>query len=226
LETGGGSIDVVAAEVRIALTERLGFIASKDGYADIDFKGGLPDENGFANISAGLKYAVISDPGANTILTVGAEYEPPTGDLETGGISLQGRGDGFVDLFVTAARAWGPVGLQASAGLNLALDGDHDSSLLHYSAHLDLEVTPRFYPLIEVNGFTVVDDGARTPVRFEGTDLVNFGATDAGTVVTLAAGARYVIADWLRIGAAFEAPLTDRRDLLDRRLYFDLAIAY
>jgi len=224
--TGGGEIDVVAAEVRIALTERLGFIASKDGYADIDFKGGLPDESGFANISVGLKYAVVSDPATNTILTLGAEYEPPTGDLETAGISLQGRGDGFVDLFVTGARAWGPVGLQGSAGLNLAVDGDHDSSMLHYSAHLDLEVTPRFYPLIEANGFTVVDDGSRNAVRFEGTDLVNFGATDAGTVVTLAAGARYVVADWLRIGVAYEAPVTDRRDLLDRRLYFDLVLTY
>lgn len=224
--TGGGDIDVAAAEVRIALTERLGFIASKDGYADIHFKGGLPDENGFANISAGLKYAAISDPATNAILTFGAEYEPPTGDLETGGISLQGRGDGFVDLFVTGARAWGPVGLQASAGVNLAVDEDHDSSMLHYSAHLDLEVTPRFYPLIEANGFTVIDDGSRTAARFEGTDLVNFGATNAGTVVTLAVGARYVVADWLRLGAAFEAPVTDREDLLERRLYLDLVLTY
>ncbi len=31
--TGGGNIDVVAAQVRIALTERLGFLATTDGYA-------------------------------------------------------------------------------------------------------------------------------------------------------------------------------------------------
>jgi hypothetical protein len=224
--TGGGDIDVIAAEVRIALTERLGFIASKDGYADIHFKGGLPDENGFANVSAGLKYAVISDPASDTILTIGAEYEAPTGDLETGGISLQGRGDGFVDLFVTGAKAWGPVGFQASAGVNLALDGDHDSSMLHYSAHLDLEALPRFFPLLELNGFTTVDDGSRTGVGFEGVDLVNFGATDAGTVVTAAIGARYVVTDWLRLGAAFETPLTERQDLLGRRFYFDLVLSY
>lgn len=40
--TGGGDIDVIAAEGRTALTERLGFIASKDGCADIHFKAASP----------------------------------------------------------------------------------------------------------------------------------------------------------------------------------------
>src|SRR5262245_5190246 len=51
--TGGGWIDAVAAELRIALTDRLGFIASKDGYVRSNFNGALPDVDGFANISAG-----------------------------------------------------------------------------------------------------------------------------------------------------------------------------
>jgi len=51
--TGGGDITVVAAEIRVALTERLGIIASKDGYADADFDAVLDDENGFANVSLG-----------------------------------------------------------------------------------------------------------------------------------------------------------------------------
>ena len=97
--TDGGHINAVAAEIRIALTERLGFIASKDGYAEIDFDEGLPDESGFANISLGLKYALINDPQNETILTAGIEYEPPIGNLRTAGISLQGDGDGLVDLF-------------------------------------------------------------------------------------------------------------------------------
>ena len=49
--TQGGDIDVVAIQARLALTDRLGIIASKDGYADIDFDSVLPDEDGFANIS-------------------------------------------------------------------------------------------------------------------------------------------------------------------------------
>ena len=72
---------VVAAELRVALTERLGFIASKDGYAEAEFDQTLADETGFANISVGLKYAVINRPADETILTIGLEYEPPTGNL-------------------------------------------------------------------------------------------------------------------------------------------------
>ena len=60
--------DLAQAALTRALTDRLGFIASKDGYADIDFKGVLPDESGFANISLGLKYAVFWDPAADAIL--------------------------------------------------------------------------------------------------------------------------------------------------------------
>src|SRR3546814_9650748 len=32
--TGGGYVNLVALQLRLALTERLGFIATKDGYAD------------------------------------------------------------------------------------------------------------------------------------------------------------------------------------------------
>jgi len=224
--SNGGDIKVVAAEVRIALTERLGFIASKDGYADIHFDSVLPDESGFANISLGLKYAFINDPQSETILTAGAEYEPPTGNLQTAGISLQGKGDGFMDLFVTGATAFNGMGIQGSTGVNLALDKDHDSSLLHYSLHLDYEVVPDFFPLVEFNGFTTIDKGKRTPINNEGIDLVNFGALDSGTVVTGTVGARYRANDYVQIGIGYEQPLGGRKDIMDWRSYFDLVLSY
>ena len=88
-------MQLYALELRLALTERLGIIASKDGYADADFDAVLTEEDGFANISIGLKYAVHSDPARQSIVSVGLEYEPPSGDLETSGVSLQGRGQGL-----------------------------------------------------------------------------------------------------------------------------------
>lgn len=225
--TGGGNIDVGAAEIRIALTDRLGFIASKDGYADLHFKSGLRDESGFANISLGLKYAVFSDPASDTILTVGAEYEPPTGNLRTTGISLQGRGDGFVDLFVTGAKAFGPLGFQASIGTNLALDGAHDSSMLHWSLHADYEILPGIWPLVEMNGFSVIDKGSRNAAfNFEGTDLVNFGAGRAGTVMTAALGVRARLFENVLLGFGYEKSISDREDLFNWRVYGDLVIRY
>lgn len=90
--TGGGNINLFAVELRVALTERLGFIATKDGYADLNFDGVLPDTHGYLNISAGFKYALISDHKNQKYFTVGIEYEPPTGDISTGGIDFQGDG--------------------------------------------------------------------------------------------------------------------------------------
>ena len=224
--TGGGNLKVVAAEIRVALTDRLGFIASKDGYVDANFDAVLPDDEGFANLSFGFKYAVISRPETGTLLTVGAEYEAPTGDLDIAGIELQGDGKGFVDLFVSGARTYGRWGLQGNVGVNLAVDRDEDTSMLHASAHLDYALTPGFYPLVELNVFSVIDDAKRTPVGFEGIDLVNFGATDAGTVVTAAAGFRYIVNQNIIGGIGFERPVTQREDLMDWRLYADLVLHF
>ena len=225
--TTGGEILLGAVEVRIALTERLGFIATKDGYADIDFDAVLPDESGFVNISLGFKYAVHSDPATQSILTVGVEYEPPTGNLETAGIDLQGRGDGMIDLFMTGAKAWDKLGLQASSGVNLAIDDDHDTSMIHYSLHADYEIAPGLFPLIELNGFTTIDKGTRTAgVDFEGIDLVNFGSVDSGTVVMGSIGARWRLNEHVIVGAGYETPLTDREDITDWRLNFDVVLSY
>lgn len=224
--TGGGNFDLAAVQIRIAITDRLGFIASKDGYADLHFNRVLPDDKGFANLKGGFKYALISDPKTDTILSLGTTYEAPTGSLKTGGISLQGKGDGFIDLFLTGAKAFDKLGLQASIGTNLALDSDHDSSMLHYAASVNYEVLPNFFPTIEVNGFTTIDKGRRTAVNFEGTDLVNLGATDSGTVVTAAIGARYRFTPNIMLGVGYEHAITDREDLFNWRLYADLVIRY
>ena len=194
--------------------------------ADLQFDQALPDEEGLINISAGFKYAIISRPEKDEILTVGIEYEPPIASIQTGGISLQGKGDGFLDLFVTGARAFDKVGLQGSIGTNLAIDADHDSSLLHYSAHADYELLPNFFPLIEINGYTTIDEGNRTAANFEGDAWVNFGSTDSGTVVTVAGGARYRFTKHIQIGFGYEEPVTDREDLMEWRTYFDLILSF
>jgi hypothetical protein len=153
-------------------------------------------------------------------------YEAPIGDLETNGISLQGDGDGFFDLFVTGAKAFGKFGLQDSLGVNLAVDQDHDSSQFHFPANADYEVRPHLFPLIEFHGFSTIDEGSRTPVDFESIDLVNFGSTDSGTVMTFAGGVRYRLNSHVQFGAGYETPVTDREDIMDWRVYTDLVLSY
>ncbi len=233
--TGGGTITAVAAEVRVALNDRIGIIATKDGYFNFEFNNGLQDEDGFANISLGVKYALISNPAENRVVTVGLEYEPPSGNLITSGIRMQGTASGFLDMFLAAAETWGKIGLEGNVGLNLAMDPDRNSSLIHASAHVDYEVMPGLYPMVEFNLLSVVDDGARTPVGFEGLDIVNFGSgpttpgtsqAGGGTVTTMAFGGRYKIMDHIIFGAAYEIPVSDRVDLFGWRMTSDLVIYY
>ncbi|MGE4060190.1 MAG: hypothetical protein AB7E69_15105, partial [Sphingomonadales bacterium] len=154
--TGGGNVDVAAVQARLAITDRLAIVATKDGYADVHFRGVLPDDDGFANIAAGLKYALVLNEQSGTAVTVGLRYEASIGSLKTAGISLQGHGDGFVDVFVTALQQFGALQLQASVNAYMALDNDADSSLLVASLAANYQVTEWFYPVVEFNLFSVI----------------------------------------------------------------------
>ncbi len=234
--TGGGEVYVFALQARVALTDRLGIIATKDGYFRMDFDGVLNDDDGFANVALGLKYALVSNPEENRIVTVGVTYEPPSGNLITSGIRMQGTADGFLNMFASAAETWGKFGLEGNVGLNLAIDPDRNSSMIHLAVHADYEVMPGLFPLAEINMYSIVDDGNRTGVGFEGLDIVNFGsgptgapgtsAAGGGTVATMAFGGRYEIMDHLTIGSAYEFPISDRVDLFGWRLTTDLVIYY
>jgi hypothetical protein len=224
--TSGGSIDAGAVQARVALTDRLGIIAPKDGFAELHFDKALADTNGFENLAFGLKYAVVSDPQANQIVTIGVTYEPPSGSLQTSGISMQGRGGGFFNPFVAAATSWGPFGIEGNVGTNLAVDSNHDSSMVHYAGHIDYELYHNLFGLFEMNGFSVFQNGNRTPGNFEGVDLVNFGSTAAGTVITAAFGLRYLINEHVMVGAAYERPVTNREDILGSRVTADLVLRY
>lgn len=222
----GNSADVIAVQARYAITDRLAFIATKDGYAHVDF-GGLPDDDGFLNVAAGLKYAVIQDPAAGTVVSIGARYEAPVGDLNAGPFKIQGAGDGFANFFVTGVQQLGKVQVQGSANAHIALDPDTDASILVGSLHVNYAVTDSFYPLVELNMFEYLNNPARTPLTAEGYDVFSLGATDADSVIAGAAGFRYKIMDNVLVGAAAEVPLTDRDgELTNWRITADAVIRF
>lgn len=225
--TSGGDISIYAAQIRVALTEKLGFIATKDGFTDIHFDTVLPDTDGFENISFGFKYALFSQPETEDIVTIGIRYEAPTGSLSSGGINFQGKGDGFLDYFLTGAHAQNKWGFQGSLGIQQAIDSDFNSSFLHWHGHVDYELFPKLFPLVEVNGLNAIDDGNRTALGdFEGNDAVNFGSTQSSHVVTGTIGFRYKFTDHVQLGAGYEAPLTKQKDLLLWRTNLDLVIHF
>ena len=75
----GGSLDVIAVQARLAITDKLGFIATKDGYSSLNTDL-LPDETGWNNLAAGLKYVAIADKESDLVVTPGFRLEFDTGN--------------------------------------------------------------------------------------------------------------------------------------------------
>ncbi len=208
--TGGGRVIAGAVQARLALTDRFAIIATTDGYADLDFDAGLPDESGFLDLAAGVKYAVHSDPDAGEIVSLGIRYTAPVGNIDTAGIDLTGSHKGFLDTFVTGAKIY-QDGTQAQGSLGFQWGiGDESWSYFHAHAHLDNEIFEGFFPLVEANLIMPVDGGDRIPgASLTGADVFDIGASDPTGIFTLAVGARYNPLPNLSIGAAVEGNVLD-----------------
>ncbi len=235
----GGYVDVAALQIRIAVTDRLGFIAARDGFAWFKPDLGLVShDKGFADMSFGFKYALIDRPDAGFILTPSLRYEPDFGDHDL----FQGHGDGIVIPGVSMGWALADnVYLLGAVGAQLPLDGDANSTYIHYNFHLDYALTPKVSPFIEVSGISYTSSGdgstnidlesggrlslaevqsALNTGGFEGNDFANLGSPDVDghDVITGAVGVRFQFSDDLSLGLAYERPLTSRKDLLKQRV--------
>ncbi len=159
----GGEAGVLALQARLAITDRLAFIATKDGLTVLDPDNSLlKDTTGFMDVSVGFKYAAIDDREAGLIVTPSLRYEIPLGNDNL----FQGRGDGV--MIPAVSVGWGPgnVHVIASLGSQIAINGDKDSSSLFYNFHLDQAFEVDFIPgsdfivpFIELSGTTWVDSG-------------------------------------------------------------------
>lgn len=230
--SSGGNAKVAALQLRLAITERLAIIATKDGYVWLEPDDVLPRKNGWANIGFGLKYGFYYDPANRLMLTGGLRYETGSGDKDV----FQGRGDGVMNGFLSGAFGYKDLHLIGYTGPRIPISGN-DSTFWDTSLHVDYQIG-RFYPLIEFNWVQCLDGGRRLPLDQEGFDFFNLGSRDAGGhgVVTQAFGVRYRITDDLSIptagdrvggidvGFAFETPLTDREDIFGWRTTTDVIV--
>ncbi len=217
--TGGGDAQVYAAQLRWAVTERLAIIATKDGYIDFNPTATLTHESGWADLAAGVKYALIDDEKANFILTPGLKFELPTGNQRV----FQGNGDGEWDLFLSGAKGWGNFHAVASAGVRLPNDLDQETASAHYSLQLDYHVCRYFSPFVAVNVFTVLNDAKQLGLTVEGFDLINFGSSNASgrTQAAVGGGFRSRLLKNLDLGFAYEAGVTKPYGLFDDRFTVD-----
>ncbi|MEM8864749.1 MAG: hypothetical protein AAGF31_04305 [Planctomycetota bacterium] len=221
---GGGDIQLYALQIRARLTDRLSFIAARDGY--IVSRNPLVGD-GWADIDLGFKYALYRDAKNQRLLSGGVVYDLPVGTPD----ALQAGGDGDFHLFLTGGTRFCGCGhwLSAFGGI-IPPNEDLTSSFVYWSNHFDYQVRRGWYALMEFNWFHYTDGGSDRLglTGIEGGDLFNLGSggVNGNNIVTGAIGGNYKPNQNTEIGLAIEIPLTDRQDVLENRLTADLILRY
>lgn len=238
LTDGTSDLFDVALQARIAITDRVQFIATKDGW--VDFSPGLKlldEDHGFTDITAGIKVAAIDNRENNFILSPSLRYQIDVGDHGIG----QGNGDGV--FIPDISLGWGidKFHLLADIGGQFPIDTDAQSTSLFWHMHFDYAVHPLFVPFFEIGGFQYLDGGdgstlvklkggshleigtAQSLLRTdpeEGYDYANLGSRGVAEehVAAYAVGFRVPINQHVILGVAYERPLTDNRDVINQRV--------
>ncbi len=239
---GGGNLRAVAMQARVALTERFGLIATKDGYIDLNSDNPLlSDEEGWADLGFGFKYEWIRDEERRLIVTPSLRYEATNGSRDV----FSGNGQGMWQPGLSVGLGLDDFHLLGGLVLQLPVDQDAESTVLSYHLHVDREIRPGLAPFVELNGYRYLQEGdGQNTVKlangtrvtlsaaqaalglsgFEGMDLVNLGSDDVrhNDVITWAIGFRAQLTPRVSLGFAYERPLTRRRDLLKQRFTLNL----
>lgn len=219
---GGGTVNVYAIQLRARLSENVSFIAVKNGY----YTSSSPVfDEGWADLGMGLKFNLWRDPVNQQLLSAGATFEAPSGSDQ----AQQGLGSGNLNLFFSLAHRLGQNwNHMSSGGLRVPMDGDTGSTSTYMSQHLSRPITERFYILTEANWFRYISSGTGGIAGVEGLDLANFGSTDVtgNNIVTWAAGGKFKTARNSELGAAYEIPISGRRDIMGNRVTAHWAIRF
>lgn len=218
--TQGGDAQLYAIQLRWAVTERLALIATKDGYINLDPDQAIDDSGGWADIAAGLKYALVDDKDAEFIFTAGLTFEFPAGNSRV----LQGNGDGTWNPFVSAGKGFGRLRFLGNFGAIIPNNFAQETAQIHYSAQVDYTTCQYFIPFVAINAFTVLSEGSELPLDVEGFDLFNFGSTDAEgfTQAVTGVGFRSRLTQSFDIGFAYEFPITGPEGIFGDRFTVDM----
>jgi hypothetical protein len=241
----GGHLTVLAIQARVAITDRLGFIATKDGF--VWYRPGnalLRNQQGFFDIAAGLKYVLIDRPEDDLIVSTTLRFDIPTGSHDV----YSGNGDGVAIPGLSWGWGWGDFHVIGDLGGRIPFDSEAESTSFFYNFHFDYALHPNFVPFVEVNGthWTGSGDGEldiRTKIgtldldtvqaalgtgHEEGNDVVNLGSkgVDGNDIVSMAFGARFPITKHVHSAVAYEIPVTDREDLLQQRVSVNLTYEF
>ena len=224
----GGHVQVMAVQARYALTDRLGLIATKDGYIAFQPDHTLAHSYGWGDLAAGLKYVIYNNPDRQVIVTPGLTLTLPTGSEEV----FQGHGAGEWNIFGSAEKGFDRIHATANTGFIIPNDFTKNTAQLHYSLQLDYHACRYFIPFGVLNGYTILSDGngqnnqslSAVPLNKEGYDLINFGSADARgtTQLSVGGGARSRLTKNLDLGVAYEVGVVNPVGIFESRVTMDM----
>jgi hypothetical protein len=221
----GGDLTVYAVQLRIALSDRLAFIATKDGYSELK-TGLLGEDEGWNDLAAGIKYAAVIDEPNQFLLTTGLRYQAEQGHRGV----LQGSVDEFSP-FISVGKGFGELNTVAGLTWRVPTDQNDGNQVLHWDLHIDYDINPEsdrvISPALELHGVHYLTNGdVALPVG--GLDYANLGSQVAGDFVAWAGiGLRAELADKVEIGAVYEFALTDPEDdIMEDRITVDLVFRW
>jgi hypothetical protein len=221
----GGDVRVYAAQIRVALTERLALIATKDGYIEFKPDHTLSHSYGWADLAAGLKYLAIADDENQFLLTPGFTLTVPTGSERV----FQGDGAGEWNVFASAVKGFDDFHLTGNLGFRIPNNFSRQTAQGHYSLQADYKVHDYFIPFVALNGYTMLSNGkdkllGAVPLDTEFSDLANFGSTDVAghTQLTLGGGFRSRLHEQLDVGVGYELGVTSPKGIFENRLTADV----
>ena len=225
---GGNDVRLIGVQARAAVTDRLSIVAAKDGFIMSDAAGPLAGvvQDGWADVSLGLKYNLLVDPCCGRIVSGGIAYELPIGSHD----AQQGNGDGEFNLYLSAGQRVGCNGHWLTCtGFRLPTNGNEETTVWYWSNHIDREIRCGVYAFAEVNWYHWLASGERAAFNgVQGGSLFNLGGTGVAgdDIVTGALGVKVKPCCNREIGVAYETHLTDRRGILEERLTVDLILRY
>jgi hypothetical protein len=120
------------------------------------------------------------------------------------------------------------ITLLSGLGLRLPVDQNAENTMMYWSNHIDRKIgNSKFYVLGECNWYHWLVNGS-TPIPATGIDIINLGSNSVAgqDIVTAAIGVKYKPTGNTEIGVAWEAPMSDRRDIMKDRLTVDWILRY
>jgi len=223
----GGQVEVYAVQARIALTERLSFIATKDGYSELQ-TGAFGEDEGWNDLAAGFKYVAYADKESDMVITPGIRLMLDQGHRLYGVINGNCN---ELSPFVSFAKGYGSTHLVGNVTLRVPTDGDDGNTVGHWDLHLDRDLNPGeqavVAPVAEIHGLHYLSDGDLA-LPIGGGDYTNLGSQpDKSFVAWASAGVRFEILKKYELGLVYEFALTDPGDdIWKDRVTFDFHVRW